>query len=311
MYFLDPIFIVGCLIGWEKMNKTLYFVFDCNRDYERQTATMLYSVRKNIPRDYRLFCYYLYYQEEKANTDLFCGVLNKNTDKIIPVCVPNIFSDASFGRWNSQVAIRMLAPYFLPEEVDFYVRLDGDIVANGNLLSFWETVDTDSNYIIYATKECLPWNKEKPVFKYLHNQTYVNAGSIIVNRVNWLNIFPTLESLRNSINNLPFKLTSFDQDSINFLFNDYIFIFNDDRYMRFCDKYHIISKPYRANRPVIYHFAGNHKPWNTIGNPKYRHIWWKYANNIYPFSLKFMMHSKRFVYVILYLYRFLKRRFRF
>ena len=278
------------------------------QSYAFPPLTTLRSVRANLPKSTSICLYLARYENDQPLSKETVRKHLFEDDKVVDLALPHLRAEFNYGRWDDHIMLRLIAIHNLPKSVDKICYLDGDTVANGPLLPFYNHAKTET-HVLCGTKEWFPELKDDPVFPYLHETDYINSGSLIINVKKWLLKFPNLPSFETAISRLPFCPGAIDQDLLNYFFADSKYCFPDDKYMRFCDGYHFASIPksYRAAKPIILHFAGTHKPWLVAGRPRYRRVFWKYGKCVFPKTLRNTYLRKRSIYIIQYPVRMIRR----
>ena len=281
-----------------------------DRNYISQTHTTIVSVRANLQKCH-LIVYVAYYSDEPINVDVFKTHLCSD-DQIIDLPLPRRFQRTKFaGRFNEAIMLRLIAPYSIPDDIDRILYLDSDVIANGDILPFYKRNEVNSNALC-GTREWLPWSIDPSFLSPSGEEEispYLNSGVMVINLRLWKRRYPDLSSFLSAARSVP-KPNALDQDILNWVFRGNKYSCGDDKYMRFCDKYHTIHTPasFKAKKPVFYHFAGPHKPWQILGMPNYRRIYWKYGRKTYPWTFRINLATKRFLYILLFPKRAILRR---
>lgn len=279
-------------------------LIDCDENYVFQLATTIFSASSNIKEPISYF--FIQYDDGCLGEDKLDYIKQflKSEDNFNVICVPHIAVKGDKGRWSDQAAIRLIGLLFLPDSIERILRLDSDVIVNGEINKFYYTPLLKNN--IVATKETLPWTKDKITTIGISDKQYINSGVVLYDVKHYKSIVKSYENLALLLNDSNLT-TSIDQDFINILYDKNKIVWVDDTYMRFCAKYHKIDKTYKARKPIIYHFAGFHKPWNSSGFVNYRRIYWRYAKKTFGYTRYKKSQVNRIKWYLLYPIRLISR----
>jgi lipopolysaccharide biosynthesis glycosyltransferase len=186
------------------------------------------------------------------------------------------FTELPVDKWASAaVYFRLLAPRFLPMELDKILYLDTDIIVRHSLEDLWNT--PISGYALAAA----PHNEDEYDFwktMGLPDGTkYFNSGVLLINLKYWREN-RVVERAITFVKDNPDKIKFWDQDALNgTLVGKWVEL--------------PISWNYRCwwhwsvKDPAILHFAGANKPWNWSDQNPFRHDYRRYRGKTpWPFK---------------------------
>lgn len=172
---------------------------------------------------------------------------------------------------------RILAPTFLPKELDKILYLDGDIIVNNDITKLYNT--NIDNYAIAAIIDEGYTDKDKYQRLNISNDgNYINSGVLLMNLKYWREHNLVYKSLAYIKENRD-KIIQHDQDVINavmhneikllpitynfqtgFLFSCFFPNFNQE-----------LKKEIKENlyNPIIIHYSGSVKPWHKYTQHPY------------------------------------------
>ena len=199
---------------------------------------------------------------------------------------------------SKQTYYRYLIPKIKPE-IGKCLYLDCDVVVKSSLKELWKTELSDC--YVAAVEELYSGAVED--YSKLGLDKYFNAGVLLINNKLWQedNIADTL--FKNQLK-LQDKIRWQDQDVMNYTFKDRVRFVSPKYNLQqnaFFDTHSVVYSDEEIrdaiNNPVIIHFNGAMKPWNT----NCRHKLWKsyydylkftpYKNNYYKFLVKKFIKS--------------------
>ena len=172
---------------------------------------------------------------------------------------------------------RLLAPRFLPEEVEKVIYLDCDIVVNGPVRPMWETC-LDG----YAFGGVMDESFYQDVFyqrlQYPKENGYVNSGVLLLNLTYWREN-DCVERCLDFISRNQEMIKFYDQDVLNKVLNaEKMFLnatYNFQNGFMLWWQYGYYQGEMKkeidacANNPVIIHFDGRSKPWHKDSHHPY------------------------------------------
>lgn len=177
--------------------------------------------------------------------------------------------------FNPIVVVRLILTHYLPESVDKVLYIDGDTLVIDNLQEL-EDLDLEG-YDVGAVPELyMPPFKKKESIGFEKNETYYNAGILLINLKRWreLDLQKTFLGYYKKHNN---TLLYNDQDVINACCKGKIYTlpqwYNMSTNFCFFPRYFVkrIQPAYifdpkteyrqRTKHPVIIHYMGDERPW--------------------------------------------------
>lgn len=165
---------------------------------------------------------------------------------------------------------RIIAPLYLPSELDKILYLDGDIIINGKINELWNT--DISRYAMGAVIDEAYFRDEPYVrLGYEKEHSSINSGVLLIN-LNYWKKYDVINRCMNCIEKMADKLLFHDQDTLNVVLNKEIKLlplnYNFQRgfidyafYNNFDSKYQEEINSVKYN-PVVIHFTGYSKPWH-------------------------------------------------
>tara|TARA_B100000242_G_scaffold226421_1_gene166828 strand:- start:218 stop:1129 length:912 start_codon:yes stop_codon:yes gene_type:complete len=196
---------------------------------------------------------------------------------------------------NSHVSyatyFRMFISNYLPEDLDFLIYLDADILCLSNPRSVIEEeinkLKSSDNILAGLNEEISTSHKQRLGLK---NNRYFNAGLILINYQKWsksVNVDNLLNIMKSNFTNIEF----WDQDILNIYF--------DGKFSDLPINLNYISpdgKNLYGEQINFLHFAGSNKPWyfeNTFNqfSNYYNNEYRKVFRNKYHVTFKFKKHE--------------------
>lgn len=183
--------------------------------------------------------------------------------------------------------LRLLAPLFLPNELNKILYLDGDIIVNGSLKELWEF--NINNYAIGAVIDEAFFDEDRHKLLNLDlNIPYINSGVLLINIKYWRQhnvVFRCMECIETQSERLLFH----DQDTLNIVLQNEIVLlpitYNCQFgfiYKQLHDKLpeKIRESIYEIkDNPKIIHFSGQGKPWQKFSRHPYKSYFDYYKKN--------------------------------
>ena len=196
---------------------------------------------------------------------------------------------------NSHVSyatyFRMFISNYLPQDMDFLIYLDADILCLSNPRFVLEEeinkLKNSDNVLTGLNEEVSILHKQKLGLK---NNRYFNAGLIIINYQKWSKP-ETIENFLNIMNSKFANIEFWDQDILNIYF--------DGKFSNLPINLNYISPDGKAlyeKQINFLHFAGSNKPWyfeNTFKeiSKYYNREYMKVFRNKYHVTFKFKKHE--------------------
>lgn len=263
--------------------------------------------RENITIYYAYFIGSLLTQD---NIQLLKNQLNDNDSFILVEC-NKCFDDALFTKWSQQIMLKYIAIYHLNPNVDRLLRLDGDVIIDGNILEYYHSNLVD-NVVALGIRECFNKQEERNARLALKDNLTINAGVCLINIRYWKNRLPTLNDFVKEFNNLCNRIfPAAEQNFLNIFFDGEKGYWPTDKYMRICLNYLVADSDYKDKKPVVFHYLGNNKPWKCDNMANHRLLFWKYGFKIYPKKYILNLLVKRIIYLIIHYWKAIIRRISF
>tara|TARA_Y100000816_G_scaffold208839_1_gene154659 strand:+ start:24934 stop:25845 length:912 start_codon:yes stop_codon:yes gene_type:complete len=196
---------------------------------------------------------------------------------------------------NSHVSyatyFRMFISNYLPQDIDFLIYLDADILCLSNprfvLDEEINKLKNSDNVLTGLNEEVSTLHKQRLGLK---NNRYFNAGLIIINYQKWSKP-ETIENFLNIMNSKFANIEFWDQDILNIYF--------DGKFSNLPINLNYISPDGKAlyeKQINFLHFAGSNKPWyfeNTFKeiSKYYNREYMKVFRNKYHVTFKFKKHE--------------------
>lgn len=188
------------------------------------------------------------------------------------------FAELPVDKWASAaVYFRLLAPRFLPADLDKILYLDTDIIVRRSLFDLWNT-----NIASHALA-AVPHNEDEDDFRKAlglpDGTKYFNSGVLLINLKYWRENH-VVEHAIAFVRDNPDKIQFWDQDALNgTLVGQWVEL--------------PISWNYRCwwhwsvKDPAVLHFAGADKPWNWSNRNPFRHEYRKFRGKTpWPFKVE-------------------------
>lgn len=247
-----------------------------NNDYTLQLLNLLCSIRK--------------YNNDKICLYILTTNLNsKSQNKILQVCqklnincnIKNVTLNKdmySCKHYSVDMYLRLFAFDLLPADVEKVLYLDVDTIVCDDIKKLYD-INIDSNLLAAVCDRI--YEKEEPLsdldndwLEYIKNQNidhkYINSGVLLLNlkniRRNW-NVKKLEECIASTI-----RTQCPDQDVLNKLLKNTDLKELEDRFNYYIKHEDKVEK---IDSPVIIHYIGRIKPWNTYRLNKWEKLWWQ------------------------------------
>lgn len=165
---------------------------------------------------------------------------------------------------------RIIAPLYLPDNLDKILYMDGDIIINGKINDLWNT-DINDHAMGAIVDES--YFRDEPYMRLRYDQSFpsINSGVLLIN-LNYWRKHDVISRCMNCIKIMADKLLFHDQDTLNVVLHNEIKLlpltYNYQRgfidyafYNHFDNKYQEEINAVKYN-PVVIHFTGYSKPWH-------------------------------------------------
>lgn len=248
---------------------SLLFCFDEN--YNIQSTVTLYSVLENL--DFKIKVFIIH----KSESDIsFLPNKIKNHKNIDEIVIKKFENDSiNFYNLNDvhvseATYYRLFLEDYIPEDVNFLLYLDGDVVCVNNLTEILNKEIKklkNSNFIVSSVTEMGEESKEFIDSLGLSSYRYFNAGVMLINFSKWKNENVT-KNLLETLNSIKGNITFWDQDVMNKYFDGNFAELSRNLNTKFTDnenKNKNIIKDIDNNEIKLVHFAGKFKPWQVRG----------------------------------------------
>ncbi len=188
---------------------------------------------------------------------------------VFPVEVPpELLCDAPVLRRLTKASYyRLIAPSFLPDDVDRILYLDPDITVIGSLRAFYAT-DLGDNYLAAAGHfDGFIRFINQHRLHIRHNADYVNSGVLLMD-VQKLRALDNNEQIFDFVRRHPRMLFLGDQDTVNAFYDGHILVTDarrynlDERTFRRLQRRGELDLAWVRENTAIIHYAGSRKPWN-------------------------------------------------
>lgn len=248
-----------------------------NSDYFMPSRVLFHSLLKNNPCPIRLFVFYSRLTEDEKNI-LRHDAEESGHAEVCFVCVDR--DDPAGAPWRLQwisveTYYRLYAQELLPEDVDRFLYLDGDVIVRGSLEEFYEQ-DMEGSLIAAC---CIqkdggepPADRSDPFPKDLR---YFNAGVLLYDlKAQRACIDPSV--YREIAECFGDRLKFGDQDILNHVFYRRVKE-ADHRIYNMMPSW--IEDEDMLRRVRILHFNGFAKPWRYTYDTKWAECFWEYADD--------------------------------
>ena len=268
----------------------MYIVISCDNNWIKQTATMLYSLSKHSTTSNHFF--FLSWRGEmipKHNLDFLGKYIGKN-DTLQLLCIEknSVLSSRVQGRWGDSTALRLICPYYLPDYVDKYLYIDGDIIFKKSIEDFYSLLD-NNDFIVAGVHE--NHSEEKRLTKamsIIKDNIYINLGFYLLNRVRFLKRYQNIDYFIDDIVRIKVPMLYFDQDIINILLDGNKIKCSNQNYMHFpAEKW----SAYKGSHLI--HYTSVPKPWDSNYKDLFYALqFWKYGKEVYGcwYAFRFVNH---------------------
>lgn len=236
-------------------------------NYIMPLRVLLHSLLRSD--DASFFCVYVAHSSLTAADFAVIGsALPANRFTIIPVAVPpELLCDAPVLRRLTKASYyRLIAPSFLPDDVDRILYLDPDITVIRSLQPFY-TTDLKGNYIAAAGHfDGLIRRINLRRLRIRHNPDYVNSGVLLMD-VQRLRALNNNEQIFDFVRRNARTLLLGDQDTVNAFYDGHILVADaklvnlDERTFRRLRRRGEIDETWVRENTAIIHYAGSKKPW--------------------------------------------------
>ena len=277
-----------------KENNIIPVVFCFNDNYMIGAYITIFSMLESANVNTKYEIYIIYSELSKENMEKLNAFKDKYNININYIKSGDSFNNAHTTHYISkETYYRLLIPWLI-NGIDKILYLDSDLIIDGDLQDLYN-LDIEDCLIAgsIATSHILTVEKVYPNFFNnlgINKWKYINAGVLIINSKKFreMNLLDLL--LKYSKN----EYICVDQDVLNIVCENKKYIFNpkyncsytvnffDNKYSDIID-INDFKDYYFA--PIIFHYVGEHKPWDYYyPNSEAHNLWWKYYKKSPIFS---------------------------
>ena len=255
--------------GVKTMNETdcMNILVTLDANYILPLRVLLYSMLRADPA-----ARYAVYVAHSSLTDMDFSRIRKGIEcsrlAVIPLAVPpELLADAPvLKRLTKASYYRLIAPSFLPQDVERILYLDPDITVLRSLRPFYNT-DLKGHYIAAAGHmEGILRRFNLRRLGIRHNADYVNSGVLLMD-VTKLRALDNNEEIFAFVRDNARRLLLGDQDTVNAFYDGHILCVDtlrynlDEKVYARCRTHGTIDKDWVRDHTVIVHYDGADKPW--------------------------------------------------
>ncbi len=184
-------------------------------------------------------------------------------------------------QWPLVLYYRLKAAELLPSTVDRVLSLDTDVIITDSLGELYR-MDMDTKYIAACEDKVLNTARIKTAKGLDPEQTYFNAGVMLLNLKSWRTGGISFDSFKEKLLQPELAYTIPDQDVLNHVLGTSCLIVDSSRFN--CSTEELLSSTElqdEARLPTIIHYLrADCKPWEAyvdIPESPLQELWWKYA----------------------------------
>lgn len=177
---------------------------------------------------------------------------------------------------------RLMLPYVLDDSIEKILYLDCDVMVRKELSKYYDCDMTE--YFVAGAHDI----EEVQHSERLKLSYYVNAGILLMN-VKMIKQKLSMKRMLEEMNRLMEQggLTCGDQDIINILFAEHIYLFDDYfNYQHGIHKKYVLKHKNEVNLAAIVHFITSDKPWFPAYVFPYTREYYTYLKKYFSFSEK-------------------------
>ncbi|WP_161568302.1 glycosyltransferase family 8 protein [Anaerobacillus alkaliphilus] len=246
-----------------------------NDQYSQHLGVMLQSLFENTINKEQLNIFIIDGGISEKNKKRLNMVANKYS-KEITFLRPNLEitkdlpENSTIGYITNETYYRIILPKLLGKRTKKVLYIDCDVIITGDIGELWNT--DLKQHVVAAVDESCSYNtrRKRRLKKELglsKKSPYFNAGVLLLNFKKWRKE-KVSEQLINYLSDHP-NLTLMDQDALNVVLNK--------EWLQLDYKWNYTPTHWDASievKPVIIHFAGWKKPWNS--EVRYKDEYFKY-----------------------------------
>jgi lipopolysaccharide biosynthesis glycosyltransferase len=252
-----------------EMKDSMNILTSIDRAYVPRLNTMLHSLYINNPQN-KISIHILHSELTDKDIGILSDTVQKYDGTLITYLVSNEhkkISDIS-NKYPSEASYWLFCTDYLPKNMKRSLYLDADIIVNGSLENLYNTDITkgEKHYMFAAAID--PFNYT--VFKLFHKQNlgipveteYVNSGVLLMD-IDLMRKSTSASEITSQIPKYLPHLKLPDQDLLNIIFIDDIYHIDANAYNWCPSLNNSWLQDFRQGNPVIIHFAGPNKPWDS------------------------------------------------
>ena len=249
-----------------------------DQNYLEKESTMMFSLHKNTAEN--VVVYFMNHSLTAKEISAFRKCLRKNgIFELHEIQVlETVFDSCSLGNshFSIEMYYRLIAQWFLPEELDRILWLDADIIVQKDLAAFYHQ-NFHNAYMVAcadAKSNSVGVQKIKQKLMLSDEHIYFNSGVLLLN-LNKLRQSTTLEQITSCAVRMNERLTFPDQDLLNVLYTGKV------QYADWKIYNYQIGTLDHANavdqqQAAVIHYTGMWKPWNYKCINKQAAPYWNY-----------------------------------
>ncbi len=268
-------------------------IYASNDTYAQYLGISMLSLLENNQDIEKIVIYILDQNICLENKSKLQGIIKKYNRELVFINIDEfekmIPFDFNTSGYNSITLSRLFLCSYLPKQMSRILYLDCDTIVSGSIAEL-ETISFDGNYVAAVPELYMP-DEKKALIGHAKNETYFNAGVLLVNMDLWRkskieNEFIEYYRLMNG------RLLYNDQDIINhcckgkikklshtYNLSTNLFYFHRFFVRKLQPAYDTISSNKYAEilkKPSIIHYMGDERPWIKGNHNKYRKFYFQY-----------------------------------
>lgn len=246
-----------------------------NSEYIDKAQTMLYSVYMHTKE--RVDIYILNSSLTDSEIQSFSEYLMAKCSMVVHEITidDNIFDGFPIGPLSKEAYYRVVAQYYLPQDLERILWLDADIIVMNDITSFYN-MPFNGKKMIVCPDRCNNSdyvNKIKKKLGLSDDYVYFNSGVLLIN-LELLRAEKDQKELLYECRTIIDRIEYHDQDLLNYLYSDSVGYEDWKVYNYQLLGINKISKE-ELNRIAILHYAGREKPWEYSHINSVSKYYWK------------------------------------
>jgi len=285
---LDPFKVENDVID---ENEAINVVFAVNESYVQYLSVTLQSIlfNKKCPNTIRAYILHEHLSNGSLN---YFHKLERADFQVVPISVSKFVKEYNLKPRN-HIGVEMYYRLFISDvlpDVNKIIYLDADLVVNTDLIDLYR-INLDEKIMGAVYNGTINHSAKKIIAKIgTDPRKYINSGVLLIDVQKFKNNNIKSQCLEILTGNENFSNP--DQDALNKVCDgkilllplkwNYIWLYNllyskekDEEFKKYCEYY-----MENCSSPLIIHYAGKDKPWNSergYVNPKLYDIFWNYA----------------------------------